>query len=78
MIYQVEKHTNIEWVVTSRQEGDNLRNVIAKCPAEGIAVTIKGMYEKEEQQDLEQDMSLKGLCRQLVEACEGAKRIART
>ncbi len=51
--YRIEKYTTVEWVVTGQRDDEPIRNVIAKCPAEGIALTIKGMYEKEEHQDSE-------------------------
>jgi hypothetical protein len=50
-IYRVEKHITIEWIVTGQKEGDVLRENIARCPTEGIALTIKGMYEEKEEQD---------------------------
>lgn len=44
--YQIEKHVTAEWIVTCRREGENVRKLIAKCPSQGIALTIKGLYEK--------------------------------
>ncbi len=54
--YQIEKHVTTEWIVTGRKEGESTREPIAKCNTQGIALTIKGLYEKcdkelEEKQD---------------------------
>jgi len=49
--YHIEKHTVTTWKVTARQDGSPLRRLIAECPSQGIALTIKGMYEKEEDKD---------------------------
>jgi hypothetical protein len=51
MIYRIEKHTTSEWIVTAQNEGEKVRYPIAKCPSEGVALTIKGMYEKDEKED---------------------------
>ena len=44
--YQIEKHITTEWIVTCSIEGSNVREPIAKCNSEGKALTIKGFYEK--------------------------------
>lgn len=59
--YQIEKHVTTEWIVTCQivtgQKGGNaVRQPIAKCNSQGLALTIKGLYEKydkelEEQED---------------------------
>ena len=48
--YHIEKHVTITWHVTAQREGDSLREAIAQCPSEGIALTIKSMYEKDEEE----------------------------
>jgi len=44
--YRIEKHVKTEWIVTCQREGGNFRESIAKCNSQGIALTIKGLYEK--------------------------------
>ena len=53
--YRIEKHTRVEWIVTCSKEGERIREPIAKCNSEGIALTIKGMYEAEELEDKDND-----------------------
>ena len=52
MIYSVEKHTTVQWmVVVRRDESDKINELVAKCPSEGIALTIKGLYKDIEKED---------------------------
>jgi hypothetical protein len=53
MKYAIEKHVTTEYIVTGQREGDPLKTPIAKCNTMGIALTIKGMYEKDEQVDID-------------------------
>jgi len=51
MEYSIEKHVTTEFVVMAKAEGDNIKCCVAHCPSEGIALTIKGLYEKAERED---------------------------
>lgn len=55
--YQIEKHVTTEWIVTAQKEGEKTRTPIAKCNSQGVALTIKGLYEKydRELEDKEDD-----------------------
>jgi hypothetical protein len=49
--YEIEKHVKTEWIVTCRKKGHTgTRELIAKCTSEGAALTIKGMYEKDDKE----------------------------
>jgi len=74
-IYQIEKHVITEWIVTCQKEGDNLRTPIAKCNSQGIALTIKGLYEKydEELENKSDEKEEKG-----IELENAQKKAART
>ena len=52
MIYQIEKHTTVQFIVTAQREKEGTRIPIAKCNNEATALTIKGLYEKAEAEDL--------------------------
>lgn len=48
--YRVEKHITTEYIVVAIREGENIP--VAKCNNEGTALTIKGLYEKMEVEEL--------------------------
>ena len=49
--YHIIKEVTTQWIVTGRKEEDVNETPIARCDCEGIALTIKGMYEKAEAED---------------------------
>jgi len=51
MRYRIEKHITTEFIVTAQKEGESVREPIARCNTEGIALTIKGLYEDAESKD---------------------------
>ena len=53
--YEIEKHVTTEWIVTCRREGEKLREPIAKCNTQGIALSIKGLYEKYDKETKEKE-----------------------
>lgn len=58
--YQIESHVTTEWIVTCRKEGEKVRENIAKCNTQGIALTIKGMYEKYDKEMEDKENKLDG------------------
>jgi len=44
--YEVEKHTTVEYFVMARKNDEPIKTPVAKCNSQGIAYTIKGLYEK--------------------------------
>lgn len=50
--YHVEKHVTTEYLVMATKEGEALKTPAARCYSEGAALTIKGLYEKAEEEGL--------------------------
>jgi len=49
--YSILQETTTQYIVCEQKEGDVLVEPIARCNSKGVALTIKGMYEKDEEND---------------------------
>ena len=49
--YSILKEVTIQYIVCEQKEGSVLVEPIARCNTKGAALTIKGMYEKDEEND---------------------------
>ena len=48
LTYSIVKHTTVEYIVLVQKDDEPLKTPVAKCNNEGTALTIKGMYEKDD------------------------------
>ena len=49
--YSILQETTTQYIVCEQKEGSVLVEPIAHCNTKGAALTIKGMYEKDEEND---------------------------